>query len=143
LSPRPNTQITPEGFELFRDGDRELARVVRAGFAPQKSVFATPNEFRQQLGFIVYGAGKTIGRHKHNPIRREIVGTPEVVLVRSGRCAVDLFDDDDAPVGSVELGQGDVIVFVSGGHGFRMIEDTILLEVKQGPYTAEQDKVHF
>lgn len=135
--------VTPEGHELIRAGDRELARIVRADFAPARTTFVTPDDFRQQLGFIVYGADQEIKRHRHNPVRREIVGTPEVILVRSGRCLVDFYDDADALVASVEMRKDDVIVFHSGGHGFRMLEDTILMEVKQGPFSPEKDKVHF
>jgi hypothetical protein len=139
----PAISVTPEGYELIRVGEQELARVIRADFAPEKSIFVTPDDFRQQLGFIVYGADKEIKRHRHNPVRREIIGTPEVILVRSGRCLVDFYDDADAFVSSIEMRRGDVIVFHSGGHGFRMLEDTVLMEVKQGPFSPEKDKVHF
>ena len=136
-------QLAPGGYELVVSDGAELGRIVRADFAPQATTFVTPDHFRQQLGFIVYRAEQEIERHRHNPVQRKIVGTPEVVLVRSGRCLVDFYSESDAFVASIELRQGDVIVFHSGGHGFRMLEDTVLMEVKQGPFLPEKDKVHF
>jgi hypothetical protein len=32
---------------------------------------------------------------------------------------------------------------MTGGHGFRMLEDTVLLEVKQGPYGGQAEKSRF
>ena len=44
---------------------------------------------------------------------------------------------------STELIQGDVILLAFGGHGFEMIEDSEIIEIKQGPYCGEFDKVRF
>ena len=38
---------------------------------------------------------------------------------------------------------GDVILLSKGGHGFLMLEDTEMIEVKQGPYAGDQDKERF
>ena len=70
------------------------------------------------------------------PLERSLVGTSEVLIVRSGRCEMDVYDDDRALVTTRELVAGDVVVIFAGGHGFRMLEDTTFLEVKQGPYTG-------
>jgi hypothetical protein len=72
-----------------------------------------------------------------------VVGTQEVIIVRSGRCEIDLYDSDRRHVATRELDTGDVIIIASGGHGFRMLEDTVLLEVKQGPYTGLDEKERF
>ena len=60
-----------------------------------------------------------------------------------GRCEMDVYDDERHLVSTHELGPGDVILMVAGGHGFRMLEDTTLLEVKQGPYTGLEEKIRF
>jgi hypothetical protein len=96
-----------------------------------------------QIGFIVYPAGGEVQAHTHRPIQRNIVGTGEVILVRSGRCHVDIFTDERELVTTRELAAGDVVSMVSGGHGFRMIEPTVLLEVKQGPYIEADEKDRF
>ena len=42
-----------------------------------------------------------------------------------------------------ELKAGDVAVLFSGGHGFEILEDTLMLEIKQGPYAGTKDKETF
>jgi hypothetical protein len=37
----------------------------------------------------------------------------------------------------------DVMLMAGGGHGFRMLEDTVFLEVKQGPDTGTDEKECF
>ena len=133
----------PTPVERFESKGRTLAYVVRASFAPDRTTFVTPNDLAMQLGFIVYPADTEIPRHAHRPLERHLVGTSEVLVVRSGRCWLDVYDDDRALVGSTQLCTGDVMLMVGGGHGFRMIEPTVLLEVKQGPYTGIDEKERF
>lgn len=58
-------------------------------------------------------------------------------------CGVDFSDDERQLVSTRELRESDMILTVGGGHGFRMLEDTVLLEIKQGPYDAGADKERF
>lgn len=110
---------------------------------PEETTFYTPPETALQVGHIVHPAGHEIPRHFHRPRVRKILKTSEVLVVQRGRCVLDLFDDDGAPLTSRELGEGDVVVLLGGGHAFRMTEDTVLLEVKQGPYPGPDEKVSF
>ena len=41
------------------------------------------------------------------------------------------------------LYQGDVVLLAYGGHGLEMLEDSEMIEVKQGPYAGEMDKIRF
>jgi cupin fold WbuC family metalloprotein len=120
--------------------DRVLAYVMRGTMTPEKTIFPTPPELELQVGFVVYPAGGVIHPHRHVPITRSIERTCEVIVVRKGRCEIDLYNDDRQVVATRELSTGDLIMIVSGGHGFRMMEDTILLEVKQGPYQGLGEK---
>ena len=120
-----------------------LAYIIRAAVAPHQTTFLTPPVFKQQVGFVVYPAGGVIARHVHVPLERRLVGTSEVIVVRSGRCELDVYDDNHVLVATRELRAGDVMLMVGGGHGFRILEDTVLLEVKQGPYTGIQEKELF
>jgi uncharacterized protein with PhoU and TrkA domain len=123
--------------------DKPLAYIVRAEVNPEKTTFLTPPEFNLQLGFVVYPAGGEITRHTHRPLERHIVGTYEVLVIRKGHCQIDIYSDDRELVATRELRTGDVMLMVGGGHGFRMLEDTIFLEVKQGPYTGIDEKERF
>lgn len=130
-------------LERIASGDATLAYIVRAAHRPHETSFVTEPELVQQVGFIVYPAGGEIPRHFHRSLERRVVGTPEALVVRVGRCEVDVYDEARVLVATRELEPGDVIVFVGGGHGLRMLEDTVLLEVKQGPYPGESEKERF
>jgi hypothetical protein len=56
---------------------------------------------------------------------------------------VDFYDDQRRYLSSRILGAGDVILLVSGGHGFEVLEEVEMFEVKQGPYLGDQDKTPF
>jgi hypothetical protein len=120
-----------------------LAYLLRCDPPPERTTFWTPDSATLQVGHVVYAAGSEVPRHAHLPVQRSVVGTGEVLLVQRGRCRVDIYDDDRQLVTSREMSVGDILVAVTGGHGFRMIEDTVLLEVKQGPFVEGIDKERF
>jgi uncharacterized protein with PhoU and TrkA domain len=122
---------------------QSLCYIVRVDLVPKKTTFLTPPEFKQQVGFIVYAAGEEIARHVHRPLERHLVGTSEVLIVKKGHCLIDIYNDDRELVATRELIPGDIMLMVGGGHGFRMLEDTVLLEIKQGPYTGVEEKERF
>ena len=131
------------GVEQIVAAGKTLAVIIRAQVSPTGTTFLTPPDYKQQVGFVVYPGGGTIARHTHVPLERHLVGTSEVIVVRSGRCELDVYDDDHTLVATRALEAGDVMLMVGGGHGFRMLEDTVLLEVKQGPYTGLDEKERF
>jgi len=120
-----------------------LAYIIRAAMQPNKTTFLTPPEFKQQVGFVVYPKGGEVARHIHLDLERHLVGTSEVLVVRRGRCYVDIYNNERELVATRELQTGDILLMVGGGHGLRMLEDTVFIEVKQGPYLDEQEKEHF
>jgi quercetin dioxygenase-like cupin family protein len=120
-----------------------LALLASGRNDPAETTFPTPPDLNLQVGFVVYQAGGEVARHEHRPLARNLVGTSEVIIVRSGRCEIDLYDRERRHVATRELRTGDVVLVVGGGHGFRMLEDTVLLEVKQGPYTGLDEKERF
>lgn len=130
-------------IEIVNDGEMPLAYFVRAGWMPEKSTFVTPDHFGQQMGMIVYGAGQAIQPHLHLPVVREVHGTSECIVVRKGACLIDLYDRNKQLVSTHALATGDIVLLLGGGHGFRMTEDTVLFEVKQGPYVGMADKERF
>ncbi len=69
--------------------------------------------------------------------------TQEVLLIKSGKVRVDFFDNEQQYIKSTILHPGDVILLSDGGHGFKMLEQSEIIEVKQGPYCGEQDKIRF
>jgi hypothetical protein len=120
-----------------------LAYIARADSMPGETRFLTPDDCNLQVGHVVYPAGSQISRHMHLPVERRLVGTTEVILVQRGRCELEVFDNRRELVKTCELGVGDILIALGGGHGFRVLEDTVLLEVKQGPYVQGGDKERF
>ena len=139
----PASATTALPVETFRHDGEVIAVVVRAGARAGATAFVTDAEASLQLGFVVSPAGREIPRHIHRPPIRTVARTAEVLIVESGTCEMDLYGDDLAPVATVVLRTGDVALLLRGGHGFRMTEDTVLLEVKQGPYSGLDEKRHF
>lgn len=120
-----------------------LALIVSHRFSEPGIHFFTPNEFSQQLAYMRHPAGKIIPPHVHNPVAREVQYTLEVLLIKRGRLRVDFYDAEKNYLESRELEAGDVIMLATGGHGFEVLEELEMYEVKQGPYAGEQDKTRF
>lgn len=131
------------GIEWIRDGEQVIAIIIPSSYAPPATQFVTPDTYKQQVGFIVYGKGGEIAPHVHHEVARSLLGTSEVLIVRRGRCQVDFYTQQKVYMTTRELQSGDVLILVSGGHGFRMIEDTVFLEIKQGPYAGPAEKERF
>jgi hypothetical protein len=132
-----------EPVERIEHNGEMYALIVRNEFSRPGVSFFTPNDLSQQLAFIQHSAGKIIDAHFHNPVPRTVFFTQETLLIKRGRLRVDLFDTQQAYLESRELKAGDVILLVKGGHGFEVLEDLEMIEVKQGPYRGDQDKTHF
>lgn len=130
-------------FERITWNGRDLAYIMRASLRPPATTFVTPNHATLQVGYVVYPSGGRIASHIHPRLKRQVNGTSEVLVVKTGRCEVDLYDSDKVLVTTRELCCGDVIVIMGGGHGFRMLEDTVLLEIKQGPYLGPEETERF
>lgn len=129
--------------QIFSSKGELIACILPHNYKPNKTVFITSDYLNQQLGFIVYPENGVIKRHKHRPIKRKISGTQEILLVRSGQVEVYLFSELKEFVAKRVLSKGDVIMLIKGGHGFRMLKDTVLMEIKQGPYLGVEEKEYF
>jgi hypothetical protein len=130
-------------IHMIRAGHELLAVIVTRDFHDPGIHFFTPDEFSQQLAFMRHPAGKVIDPHVHNPVRRSVQYTQEVLFVKSGKLRADFYDNDRQYVESRILEGGDVILLAAGGHGFEVLEEVEMVEVKQGPYAGDQDKTRF
>jgi mannose-6-phosphate isomerase-like protein (cupin superfamily) len=87
--------------------------------------------------------GRVIEPHVHNPVRREVHYTQEVLLIKKGRLRVDFYTESQTYLTSRVLEAGDVVLLATGGHGFEVLEEVEMIEVKQGPYAGDSDKTRF
>jgi len=127
-------------IERVSFGGVDFAIIVRSDFNKPGIHFFTPGEFSQQLGYMRHPAGHMIEPHIHNEVHRSVHFTREVLFVRRGRLRVDFYTDEGDYLESRELQGGDVILLAAGGHGFEVLEEIEMIEVKQGPYIGDADK---
>lgn len=120
-----------------------LAIIIKNEYMPEKTEFITPDTFKQQVGFIVYGKSEDIQPHVHHEMSRSLKGTSEVLVLKKGRVRVDFYSQGREYTESRDLFPGDVLILVSGGHGFHFYEHSVFLEIKQGPYIGPQEKERF
>lgn len=120
-----------------------IATIIRNNFKSEGISFFSQENDSQQLGYMNRLSGYVILPHRHNVIKREVNLTQEVLFVKSGKVRVDFYSNCQKYIESVILISGDVILLADGGHGFKMLEDTEIIEVKQGPYCGDLDKVRF
>jgi quercetin dioxygenase-like cupin family protein len=120
-----------------------LAYFVYSNFSPDRTTFLTPETFDLQMGVVVYPEGGEIPRHFHTSQERTTKGFTEVIIVKSGRCEVDIYDKENILVATREMKQGDIVMLIDGGHGFRALEELQLFEIKQGPYIGIEEKERF
>lgn len=122
------------------NGDQLIAVYIPANHTTPGVNFLTADDATMQMGILNHPKDSIIASHTHRPVLREADITQEVLVIRQGRIRVDFFDNDDKYLESINLEQGDVILLVSGGHGFEVLEDVDMIEVKTGPYVADDDK---
>jgi hypothetical protein len=132
-----------KGVESIRQGNLELALIIRAHFRKKGIHFFTPNDYSQQIAYMRHPKGHVVDAHTHNRIPRKVEFTREVLMVRSGLLRVDLYSDKGEYVISSRLSAGDVVLLAHGGHGLEILEDSEIIEVKQGPYAGAEDKKAF
>ncbi|MBF0547059.1 MAG: hypothetical protein HQM08_21640 [Candidatus Riflebacteria bacterium] len=130
-------------LEQILDKDSIIAIIIRAHFEKNGIEFFTPPHFSQQLAYMKRPKDYFIEPHVHTPIPREVVLTQEVLFIKSGKVRVDFYNKEQEYLESRVLMCGDVILLASGGHGFKMLEECEIIEVKQGPFSGEKDKQRF
>jgi mannose-6-phosphate isomerase-like protein (cupin superfamily) len=119
------------------------AIIVKADYDENGIQFFTANEMSQQLASMSYRPGKIIPAHTHRPVCREVLYTQETLFIRKGKLRVDFYTTEQEYRCSRILQKGDVLLLIAGGHGFEVLEELNMIEVKQGPYARDKDKLVF
>ncbi len=130
-------------IEKIIHNNKLLSVIIRANYKSDGIEFFTPDDFSQQLAYMHRKKNYVIPPHVHNAVQRDVHFTQEVLVIKSGKVRVDYYSDDRDYLESRVLCQGDVVLLAYGGHGFEMLEDSEMIEVKQGPYAGEMDKIRF
>ena len=130
-------------LERIEFNNELYALILRKDYESTGIQFFTPDAFSHQLGYMNRPKGYVIDPHFHVVHERTVQYTHEVLFVRKGRVRVDFYGPDQVYLDHREITTGDVILLAHGGHGFEMLEESEMIEVKQGPYAGDQDKVRF
>ena len=120
------------------------AIIVKGKYRNKKGLtFFTPNNATQQFGYINHKKDYIIKPHKHKKRLTKILTTTEVILLLKGSLRVDFYTESKKYLFSKIINKGDIILLASGGHGFKVLKDVQMIEVKQGPYSLSKDKIKF
>lgn len=130
-------------IEEVKKKDKLLAMIIRNNYVCEGVDFITPDEYSQQVAYMHHPTGKVIDAHVHNLVHRNVVLTQEVLFIKRGTLRVDFYDEYEDYLESRDLHAGDIILLVSGGHGFKVLDEVEMIEVKQGPYAGNNDKKRF
>lgn len=128
--------------------DIEEAGIVYARHIPAEVAwsgglnFFSQDEEYVQVGTWGYDNGKELLAHAHNEVKREVPWTQEVLYIRKGRIRANIYNNEDVLINTLEVEEGGVLILLTGGHGYDILEDgTQVLEVKNGPYVgADADR---
>ena len=131
-------------IENIINNSKTFAIIIRSNYNQEGIKFFTPSEFSQQLGYMNRPKGYEIAPHLHKKIQRNVEATQETLLIKSGKVRIDFYDEKKDYLISKILYKGDVILLITGGHGFEMLEQSEMIEIKQGPYhNGDADKTRF
>ena len=119
-------KITHEG--------RVFAMILRNDSRPEETEFFTPQEFPLQLGFLKYQSDTVVKPHTHKPFNNAVNKRQEVLLIQNGKVEATFYTCKGEKISSNVLNRGDILFLAEGGHGFKILEDAEIIEVKQGPY---------
>jgi len=131
-------------IERIYNKKKLYALIVRSEFRKKKGInFFTPEDTNQQFGYMKHDKGHIIKPHKHKKRATKIFYTTEVIIIFKGSLRVDFYDQKQKYLFSKIIKEKDIIMLIHGGHGFKVLKKVEMIEVKQGPYSVEKDKIKF
>ncbi len=131
-------------IEKIQNQKKLYALIVRSKYRKKKGInFFTDKNATQQFGYMNHKKDHIILPHRHNKRQSKILLTTEVIIILKGILRVDFYSDKEKYLFSKKLYSNDIIMLSSGGHGFKVLKDAQMIEVKQGPYSLSMDKVKF
>ena len=131
-------------IEKIYNKKKLYALIVRSSYKKKSGVnFFTDKSATQQFGYMNHKKNHIILPHRHNMRVSKILFTTEVIIIMEGILRVDFYDPKEKYLFSKKLYANDLIMLSNGGHGFKVLKDVKMIEVKQGPYSLSKDKVKF
>jgi len=125
-------------IEIIEHERNKYAIIIRSGYDKPGPNFFTENDSALQVGSMVYKKGKAIEPHFHKYVKRELDNYAETLFVKKGKIKVNFYcPKKQNLIAERILYPNDVILIQSGAHGFEVLEDVEMVEVKLGPYIED------
>lgn len=119
--------------------NKTIAVVIRSNHPVDNLQFFTKDEDLLQVGIHNKKAHTLVKPHVHKSNPQVIKEIYEVFYVVKGALKLTMYSKKTGrKIKSVILRQGDSAIHMGEGHGIEFIEDTVLFEVKQGPFLGVQ-----
>ena len=81
--------------------------------------------------------------HTHQKRSTKVLLTTELIIILKGLLRVDFYNEKQNYLFSKKIKKGDLIYLMHGSHGFKVLKETQMIEVKQGPFQKSKDKIKF
>lgn len=118
---------------------KTIAHIFRKRLKSDGVTFLVPKDYTLQLGLLEHPANKVIKEHIHNQnIKYRVDTTQEFLYIERGKVLINFFSEDWKFLKRSILNKGDFVLFVSGGHGLKILKKSRIIEVKQGPYPGDK-----
>ena len=129
-----------KNVEYLKSKKKLIAIIIKNNFKKKGINFLTPNKLSLQVGYMNHSKNHKIRPHHHLKQKRVVHNTNEILYIKKGKLRVNFFLNRKKYTHRI-LNSGDLIAIVSGGHGFDIIENTEIIEIKQGPFSKKKDKI--
>tara|TARA_B100001250_G_C19783934_1_gene783196 strand:- start:1507 stop:1920 length:414 start_codon:yes stop_codon:yes gene_type:complete len=131
-------------IENIKYKKKTLAQIIRGNYTRKKGVnFFTDKKLPQQVAYINHKKNYIIQPHLHQRRLKKINDTTEVLIILKGVLKIDFYNDKEEFLLSKLARKNDIIILISGGHGFKTLKNCQMIEIKQGPYSIKKDKRRF
>ena len=131
-------------IENITHNKKNLALIIKNTYLKKKGVnFFTNNKLSQQVAFMSHKKGHLIQPHIHKKRLKKIYDTCEVLIIIEGSLKVNFYTNNKKFLFNKILNKNDIIILLTGGHGFEVLKNCKFIEVKQGPYNPTKDKFKF
>ena len=131
-------------IERIEENKELFAVIVRNNYSPEETKFISDTLNPFQIGLHKRGKGYRYKAHVSLPFKKIENFIPnKIYYVKKGRLGIDIYNKENKKIRYIELNAGDLINFISGGHGVDVLEEnTEFIEIKQGPYRGtKEDKI--
>ena len=120
------------------------ALIVDNKYKQKKGItFFSSDDLPQQFGYMNQKKNHIILPHIHNKRSTKIMITTEIIIILKGILRVDFYDQIQKYMFSKILKKGQIIFLMHGAHGFKVLKNVQMIEVKQGPFNKNIDKIKF